>query len=270
MGYPVNMANNDSEMIQRRGFTVSGQVQGVGFRPFVYRLATQVQVTGFVRNTPQGVRIEVQGIPASVAGFGRDLREKLPPLAQIVRCDEEDLALLEEESGFEILESTAGHGHNVLISPDTATCPDCLADMTTPGNRRYLYPFTNCTNCGPRYTITRSIPYDRPYTSMACFPLCPECGREYHDPLDRRFHAQPNACPVCGPHVWLTTPQGEKLCPDQDAVKEAARQLAQGKILALKGLGGFHLSPAWREGSSDIRPWPNCAAASTAPTSLWP
>ena len=157
-------------------------------------------------------------------------------------CTEEALVPLDGETEFAILASTAGHGHNVLISPDTATCPDCLADISTPGNRRYLYPFTNCTNCGPRYTITRAIPYDRPSTSMACFPLCPECGREYHDPLDRRFHAQPNACPVCGPHVWLTNPQGEQLCPDDQAINEAAKLLCAGKVLALKGLGGFHLA----------------------------
>ncbi len=236
------MTNAQQDQIQRRGFTVGGQVQGVGFRPFVYRLASELHVTGYVRNTPEGVRIEVQGSAASVAAFGHDLHDKLPPLARIVSCTEEDLVPLAGDKAFEILASTAGEGHNVLISPDTATCPDCLADITTPGNRRYLYPFTNCTNCGPRYTITRAIPYDRPYTSMACFPLCPECGREYHDPLDRRFHAQPNACPVCGPHIWLTDPQGEKLCPDSEAVKEAAKLLCAGKVLALKGLGGFHLA----------------------------
>lgn len=238
----------------RRRFTVTGQVQGVGFRPFVYRIALERDLTGSVKNTPEGVIIEVQGRPGSngeVTDFGRALREEIPPLARIVTLDEEDLTWREGEEEFRIEASTAGEGHSVLISPDTATCEDCLRDMFAPENKgtsRWHYPFTNCTNCGPRYTITRAIPYDRDKTSMACFPLCPECGREYSDPLDRRFHAQPNACRICGPRVWLTAPDcsgapdGSEIAADDEAVRLLAQALAEGKIAAIKGLGGFHLS----------------------------
>ncbi|MBG0777257.1 MAG: carbamoyltransferase HypF [Desulfovibrionaceae bacterium] len=248
-----------SEQIRKR-FVVTGRVQGVGFRPFVFRIAHERAVAGFVRNAPEGVIIEIQGPPEAVLGFGDDLVGKLPPLAELVSCASEDVepvpADAAEDARFEIRQSTAGHGHQVLISPDTATCADCLADLFDPANRRYLYPFTNCTNCGPRYTITRSIPYDRPATSMACFPLCPECAREYADPLDRRFHAQPNACPVCGPRVWLAAPDGARLAPDPgpvgppdreapptpDPLRLLAERLAAGAVAAIKGLGGFHLA----------------------------
>jgi len=151
----------------RRRYTVTGQVQGVGFRPFVFRLAHDLRLTGSVRNTPQGVAVEVQGAPEAVEAFGRDLQSRLPPLAHIVGLDARDLEPVPGDSEFRILASTGGHGHQVLISPDTATCADCLADIFDPANRRYLYSFTNCTNCGPRYTITHSIPYDRATTSMA-------------------------------------------------------------------------------------------------------
>ena len=180
----------------------------MGFRPFVYRIALDNKVTGTVNNSSEGVIIEVQASPEQVSNFGEDLVEKLPPLAQIVTLDFEDLPPVEGEEGFTILKSTGGAGHSVLISPDVATCPECLAEIEDKTNRRYRYPFTNCTNCGPRYTITRSIPYDRPQTSMACFKLCPDCQAEYDDPLNRRFHAQPNACPRCGPKMWLTDSEG--------------------------------------------------------------
>jgi len=226
----------------RRRITVTGQVQGVGFRPFVYRLALEWGLGGQVRNTPDGVAIEIQGMPAAVDGFGRDLTAKLPPLARILTIDLRDMAAVLGESAFRIGESAPGTGHNVLISPDVATCPACLADMADPGNRRHAYPFTNCTDCGPRYTITRSIPYDRATTSMACFPMCPDCAAEYADPLDRRFHAQPNACPVCGPHVRLTDASGATLAQGDAALAALARELAAGRIAAIKGLGGFHLA----------------------------
>jgi hydrogenase maturation protein HypF len=225
----------------RHRFIVTGQVQGVGFRPFVYRIAVANEVTGTVNNSSQGVIIEVQGTAGQVEGFGFDLTDKLPPLARIVSLDSEPLEPVDGEPGFTILKSTGGAGHSVLISADVATCPDCMADIATPGNRRHRYPFTNCTNCGPRYTITRSIPYDRPMTSMACFPQCPQCQAEYDDPLDRRFHAQPNACPVCGPEVWLTDPAGTVLARGDDAIRRLADTLADGRIAAVKGLGGFHL-----------------------------
>ncbi len=227
---------------ERRRLTVTGAVQGVGFRPFVYRIALARDLTGSVRNTPEGVVIEVQGPGEAVAGFATALIEELPPLARIVRCEQAGVEPVAGEAAFEILASTAGEGHTVLISPDVATCPDCLADMADPADRRHGYPFTNCTNCGPRYTITRSIPYDRDKTSMACFPLCPECAREYADPLDRRFHAQPNACPVCGPQVWQTDAAGVEHARGDAAIVAVARALAAGKIAAIKRLGGFHLA----------------------------
>ncbi|MGE4504191.1 MAG: carbamoyltransferase HypF [Desulfovibrionaceae bacterium] len=221
---------------------ITGQVQGVGFRPFVYRTALARGLAGSVRNTPEGVVIEVQGSREAVAAFEANLRDQLPPLARIATHASEDIPPVEEDSAFAILRSTAGHGHTVLISPDTATCPDCLADMHDPEGRRHRYPFTNCTNCGPRYTITRSIPYDRPSTSMACFPLCERCREEYENPLDRRFHAQPNACPVCGPQVRLMDATGSELARGPEALERLARELAAGKLAAVKGLGGFHLS----------------------------
>ncbi|MBU1001257.1 MAG: carbamoyltransferase HypF [Proteobacteria bacterium] len=230
------------EDMTRKRFTITGAVQGVGFRPFVYRIALEHALTGSVKNTPEGVIIEVQGTANAVDAFGTDLRHKLPPLASIVSCDEQDHEPVLGEKAFEIIASTGGAGHSVLISPDVATCADCLDDMNDPANPRHLYPFTNCTNCGPRYTITRSIPYDRDKTSMACFPLCETCAKEYQDPLDRRFHAQPNACPVCGPEVWLSTPDGTELARGEDALRQLARELAAGRVAAIKGLGGFHLA----------------------------
>jgi len=225
----------------RQRLVVTGQVQGVGFRPFVYRLAMEGALTGEVRNAPEGVVIEIQGDEPSVAGFAGRLRADLPPLARIVTLSVQDVSPREDESAFVIATSHAGEGHSVLISPDTATCEDCLSEFNDPADRRHLYPFINCTNCGPRYTITRSIPYDRPVTSMACFPLCEACRAEYENPLDRRFHAQPNACPECGPRVWLTDAAGQGLAEGREAVAACARTLAEGGIAAMKGLGGFHL-----------------------------
>uniref|UniRef100_I2Q0X7 Carbamoyltransferase n=1 Tax=Desulfovibrio sp. U5L TaxID=596152 RepID=I2Q0X7_9BACT len=224
----------------RRRHVVAGQVQGVGFRPFVYRLARELGLAGFVRNTPEGVVIEVEGPAGSVAAFGTRLPAEIPPLARILRHDEAAAAPC-GEADFRIVQSAPGAGHDVLISPDVATCPDCLDDLSDPANRRHDYPFTNCTNCGPRYTITHSVPYDRETTSMACFPLCPDCAAEYADPADRRFHAQPNACPACGPGVWLADRQGRRLAEGSAAVTALAQALAQGQVAAVKGLGGFHL-----------------------------
>ncbi len=228
-------------MIRMR-HVVTGQVQGVGFRPFIYRLALDHCLTGFVCNTPDGVVIEVQGEPASIASFERDLPQRLPPLAHIIEHTSEPVEVRDKDEAFVIHASVAGEGHRVLVSPDIATCPDCLADMRDEKNRRLAYPFTNCTNCGPRYTITRSIPYDRESTSMACFPLCPDCRNEYENPLDRRFHAQPNACPVCGPQVWLADHRGETIVHDNAALVELALALCKGVVAAIKGLGGFHLA----------------------------
>ncbi len=246
----------------RRSFIVQGQVQGVGFRPFVFILAQELQLTGSVCNTPQGVVIEVQGSEAAIGEFHFRLMHTLPPLARITHLSMGELSLVADELEFTIKTSTQGSTHAVLISPDTAMCSDCLTDMRS--GRRAGYPFTNCTNCGPRYTITRSIPYDRACTSMACFPLCAACRAEYKNPRDRRFHAQPNACPVCGPHVWFvrneavpqagsqeesqtrrceTSQRGETqgVQTEKAAVRELATFLLEGGIAAVKGLGGFHL-----------------------------
>ena len=236
---------------QRRvRFVARGQVQGVGFRPFVFALARKYGLTGFVRNSPRGVVIEVQGLNANLTGFAYDLERRLPPLARLNGLEQEECKPVAGESAFTISPSTGGDSHAVLISPDVCICEDCLADMADPGNRRFRYPFTNCTNCGPRYSITRSIPYDRPATSMACFPLCPECGEEYANPGDRRFHAQPNACPVCGPEVWLIAGQSGQSTKEvpathlkgDAAIRALSGLLADGGIAAIKGLGGFHLA----------------------------
>jgi len=230
-----------SAVVIRRRLVVTGQVQGVGFRPFVFRLAESLALVGLVRNAPEGVVIEVQGPAGQIDAFARRLEAEQPPLARILRVVSQDIPADPAAVAFEIRKSTGGAANDVLISPDVATCPDCLAELFDKTNRRYLYPFTNCTNCGPRYTITRSVPYDRPNTSMGCFPMCPECGREYTDPRDRRFHAQPNACPVCGPKVWLADRSGAVVARRDEAMRKLAAILMQGGIAAVKGLGGFHL-----------------------------
>ncbi|MFW5497897.1 MULTISPECIES: carbamoyltransferase HypF [unclassified Maridesulfovibrio] len=227
--------------ISRRLLTVTGQVQGVGFRPFVYKTALKHDLSGTVLNSPEGVLIELQGSEDALNGFDQSFKDDLPRLARIVSLEKKNLEVVAGEEQFCILASTAGEGHCVLISPDVATCPDCFADMNDPQNRRYEYPFTNCTNCGPRYTITKSIPYDRPVTSMACFELCDDCRIEYENPLDRRFHAQPNACADCGPKIWLTDNEGNDLAGPDTALRELAKLLADGKVAGVKGLGGFHL-----------------------------
>lgn len=243
------MKGMSKQPLVRRAFVASGQVQGVGFRPFVYRLAAEGGLTGTVGNTSEGVRMEMQGAEAEVQRFGHRLRAELPPLARLTGVDEHDLPVVEDETAFRIVSSSGQAAHSVLVSPDMGVCADCLADMRNPANPRYQYAFTNCTNCGPRYTITRSIPYDRAVTSMSCFPLCPRCSAEYADPADRRFHAQPVACPTCGPRLWFvdkaaankgnTAPTAEN---QQQALEQAVQTLLHGGILALKGLGGFQLA----------------------------
>ncbi len=232
---------------RRVHYTITGQVQGVGFRPFIYRLALEGGLSGSVCNAPEGVLVEVQGTEQACAGFEQALYTQLPPLAKITSLRRSDASLVENETDFRIIGSRHSGTAGTLISPDMSICRDCLDDLQA--GRRHDYPFTNCTNCGPRYSIIRGIPYDRPLTSMGCFPLCPNCQAEYDNPLDRRFHAQPNACPQCGPKVWLVEdpdkPSGygrdasQNL--DADALIRAAELLCAGKILAMKGLGGFHL-----------------------------
>ncbi len=219
---------------------VSGVVQGVGFRPFVYGLAQRHDLKGWVRNSSSGVDIEVDGPAAVLTDFTHDLLTELPPLARI-----DDWQITERPpngcTDFTILESKPELGAFQPISPDMTICPDCLHELFDPADRRYRYPFINCTNCGPRYTIIRDIPYDRPLTTMAGFPLCAECAAEYRDPLDRRFHAQPVACPVCGPRLWLETPTTKDFEPTS-AIPATRHALREGKIVAVKGLGGFHLA----------------------------
>ena len=225
---------------------VSGVVQGVGFRPFVYGLARRHDLKGWVRNSSSGVDIEVDGPAAVLADFTHDLRAELPPLARI---DEWQTSERPPNgfTDFEILESKPVAGAFQPVSPDMAICPDCLRELFDPADRRYRYPFINCTNCGPRYTIIRDIPYDRPLTTMAGFPLCADCAAEYRDPLDRRFHAQPVACPVCGPRLWLEVPRTSNNPPKENsdpilAISATRQAFCEGKIVAVKGLGGFHLA----------------------------
>jgi hydrogenase maturation protein HypF len=205
-----------------------GIVQGVGFRPFVHRLAEERQLGGWVLNSSAGLVTEVEGTRTALDSFVEAVRHEAPPLAWIQEMQVSEVAAL-GETAFVIRQSLASTGEFALVSPDVATCADCFADFTDPSNRRYGYAFTNCTNCGPRYTIIRDIPYDRPKTTMAAFRMCAACQAEYEDPRNRRFHAQPNACAACGPR--LSAP-----------VEEARRRLAAGEVLAIKGLGGFHLA----------------------------
>jgi len=224
----------------RRKFQIGGIVQGVGFRPWVYQLAQRHQLSGYVFNSTLGVTIEVEGPDEDLDRFESALRSEAPPLAEPGQIRVEHL----EPSGyreFTIRDSEDAAGEFVLVPPDIATCADCLADLRDPANRRYRYPFTNCTNCGPRYTIIQEIPYDRPHTTMAGFRQCPDCEREYHDPSDRRFHAQPNACPACGP--WVELWDAERMLAQRaGAIEGTRRLLKEGAILAIKGLGGFHLA----------------------------
>jgi len=220
--------------------SIHGMVQGVGFRPFVYRLAHRYGLTGTVANNGDGVVIRVDGPKPALDGFVAALRTEAPPMARIGRIEVQPAATLSGETAFRILPSQQGGRPSTQIAPDIALCADCRREIQDPANRRYRYPFTNCTNCGPRFSIVERIPYDRPHTSMRVFPLCEACNREYHDPLDRRFHAQPNACPVCGPKLSWHDAAGQLLAGDGLAL--AARALAEGRVVAIKGLGGFHLA----------------------------
>ena len=217
---------------------VDGTVQGVGFRPFVFRLAEELALGGFVGNDERGVVLEVEGTAGAVATFLERVRAEAPPLARVERVTAEPVEPL-NGAGFEIIASERHGRPDALVSPDTATCADCLAELWDPGDRRHRYPFVNCTNCGPRFTIVRGVPYDRPLTTMAGFEMCAACRAEYEDPRDRRFHAQPNACPACGPRAELIGPAPAGAA---DAVAAAAALLRDGAIVAVKGLGGYHLA----------------------------
>ena len=280
---PDSASLHPSYGIQRR-LRVTGIVQGVGFRPYVWHLAHSLNLSGWVRNDAAGVEILVEGEHIHIEAFTRRLPEEIPPLARVRELSWDDAPHTGEHTGFAITESGAGRAAT-LIGPDTAVCPDCLAEMFDPGDRRWRYAFINCTHCGPRYTLTRSLPYDRPQTSMAAFPLCPDCEAEYRNPADRRFHAEPTACAVCGPGLWVVElgeiPQGrippsppfgkggetrtsaagslplakppsgdkggqEGFDPHQhghnDPIADTLARLQAGQIMAIKGLGGFHLA----------------------------
>ena len=247
--------------LKRCQLQITGIVQGVGFRPFVYRYALEFQLTGTVLNNAKGVTIELQGTEENLTQFITTLNTTPPPLARIDNIIQTPLPILLSETTFEIIKSDSHEdddpsspmGAQVAVSADKSTCQDCLNDMHNPDDRHFGYAFTNCTNCGPRYTIINALPYDRHNTAMADFDMCPECAKAYQNPLDRRYHAQPVSCPACGPKLSLKTPQGEyiilntsnvsapELSTDLAILTAAADRLRQGQILAIKGLGGFHL-----------------------------
>ncbi|WP_336219799.1 carbamoyltransferase HypF [Citrobacter amalonaticus] len=227
------MTLNNPSGVQLR---IRGKVQGVGFRPFVWQLAQQLRLRGDVCNDGDGVVVRLLDDPSQ---FITDLHLHCPPLARIDSVESEPFAWEQQPADFTIRQSEGGT-MNTQIVPDAATCPECLTEMNTPGERRYRYPFINCTHCGPRFTIIRAMPYDRPFTVMASFPLCPQCEKEYRDPYDRRFHAQPVACPACGPHLsWVS---GSHQAEKDAALQAAVTRLKAGDIVAIKGIGGFHLA----------------------------
>jgi hydrogenase maturation protein HypF len=241
----MSATNPASDPPIRQRLHLRGQVQGVGFRPFVYRLAQRWPLTGHVANDNHGATIELQGTTADIAAFTTALHAELPPLARITACETEQLSTLPDESAFRIVASDTAGNTRPEVTPDAATCPACIHEIHDPKDRRHGYAFTNCTNCGPRYTIICDVPYDRPFTTMAAFTMCPACQAEYDDPANRRFHAQPNACPSCGPQLELIASDTNVTLPANaptDPLAAAATLLTTGHILAIKGLGGYHLA----------------------------
>jgi hydrogenase maturation protein HypF len=236
-------ASAPSSAFRRTRARVRGTVQGVGFRPYVYRLACELSLSGFVLNDSRGVLLEVEGSPVAVREFLARLEPEAPPLAVLEQVSTEERDPTGAAS-FAILESPRGGIADAPVTPDSATCSECLDELFDPGDCRYRYPFINCTNCGPRFTIVRGVPYDRPLTTMAGFEMCSRCRAEYEDPADRRFHAQPNACPECGPSVRLVGADGRAVArlPRVDPVEAAAAALCGGAIVAVKGIGGYHLA----------------------------
>ncbi|MFC4945121.1 carbamoyltransferase HypF [Pseudonocardia sp. GCM10023141] len=233
---------------ERRRFTVTGVVQGVGFRPFVHRMATELGLVGLVGNDAASVFAEVQGSPAALDEFADRLATDAPPLAQVTAVRAASIPAV-ADAAFRIVTSVAGNGARTPIPPDSAVCADCVGELFDPADRRYRHPFITCTNCGPRFTIIRDLPYDRPSTTMAGFPLCVRCDAEYRDPADRRFHAQPVACPDCGPRLWFG--QGDRHVTGSDAALAATqRALAAGRVVAIKGIGGYHLACAAGNGAA--------------------
>ena len=242
----------DPGQTRRLRVTIRGAVQGVGFRPYVHRLATEIGLRGWVLNSSQGILLEVEGIQRGVDAFLLRLEKEKPPRSFIQSLEHTflDPAGLTD---FTIRESNTSGDAITIVLPDIATCPECVREIGDPTNRRYLYPFTNCTNCGPRFTIIESLPYDRSNTTMKAFLMCEDCRREYGNPIDRRFHAQPNACPTCGPHVELWNTTGSVMSSHQDALREAASAIRAGQIVAVKGVGGFQLLVDARNESAVIR-----------------
>jgi len=226
--------------VQGRRITIRGIVQGVGFRPFVYGLATQHRLNGWVLNSSSGVEIEVEGSESALLTFIQALQEQMPPLAKIDEFNTTKIAV-QEFKLFKIRHSQPKPNEFIPVSPDVSICDDCLQELFNPANRRYRYPFINCTNCGPRFTIIKDIPYDRPKTSMEDFSLCPKCLQEYENPLDRRFHAQPVACEICGPKIWYEE-NGTTIAEKEQSLQAAREAIKSGKVIAVKGLGGFHLA----------------------------
>lgn len=224
----------------RKKIFISGFVQGVGFRPFVYNLAQKYKVAGFVRNTTEGVEIEAEQCCKNLNSFLKEIREKLPPLAKIIRFEVRNSSILNEIS-FNIVESKHLTAGKIFIPPDVSVCSDCLDELRDLNDKRFAYPFINCTNCGPRYSVIKSLPYDRKNTTMTEFKLCGYCLSEYKNPENRRFHAEPVACPSCGPEIWIDDNKGERI-ESKDVIKDCTRYLKEGKVIAIKGIGGFHLA----------------------------
>jgi hydrogenase maturation protein HypF len=226
-------------MTERKRIRVNGIVQGVGFRPFVYRLASRLGLTGFVRNTSEGVDIEVQGDIKTLKRFLKFLTQKRPPAATIDKLSIQTIPG-NRDKWFVIRKSAQREGFT-HIAPDIATCKDCCDELYNPADRRYMYPFVNCTNCGPRYSIIQRTPYDRARTTMKAFRMCEDCVREFEDIMDRRFHAQPDCCAICGPSFVLLDTK-RRIINAQNPIKATGRLLQQGAIIAIKGIGGFHIA----------------------------
>ena len=225
-------------MQQRLELLLGGRVQGVGFRPFVFQLASRLQLTGWVRNEKGQVRIQVQGNDTTLHAFQQQLLQQAPVTARPERLTQHYLEPV-EESDFVIQPSRTQHAADIHVPPDYFLCPDCLSELQDPADRRYAYPFINCTACGPRYTLIQRLPYDRANTSMAAFDLCPACQAEYRDPHNRRFHAEPIACPECGPQLQYQ--DAKQTLPSDEALQAALAALELGEIIIIKGVGGYHL-----------------------------
>ena len=228
--------------MERALIKIHGIVQGVGFRPFIHRLVREYGLNGTIKNTSSGIELELDGEKSDLERLVAEIPQRAPGLSVIESIITQYGLPCAGFESFEIIESKKEAFRNTLISPDICICDDCLRELMTPGDRRYHYPFTNCSNCGPRFTIIKDVPYDRANTSMSSFPMCPECDAEYHDIENRRYHAQPNACPACGPVAFFLDADGNRLAEGEDAVSQARELLLAGKILAVKGLGGIHLA----------------------------